>query len=98
MTTALAICFKKDKRERGGEKVTSNKSQFPKSQSHMVFLVFIWKTSKQSLTQLRDMESSEEDEDFPSIENVTPQSKIDSLYQSDSEKVGFFVPFVYSLI
>ncbi|KDP22753.1 hypothetical protein JCGZ_02394 [Jatropha curcas] len=32
------------------------------------------------------MESSEEDDDFPSIENITPQSKIDSLYQSHTEK------------
>ncbi|KAJ9168461.1 hypothetical protein P3X46_019982 [Hevea brasiliensis] len=32
------------------------------------------------------MESSEEDDDFPSIESITPQSKIDSLYQSHTEK------------
>ncbi|KAK0575920.1 hypothetical protein LWI29_009158 [Acer saccharum] len=32
------------------------------------------------------MESSEEDDDFPSIENITPQSKIDSVYQSNTEK------------
>uniref|UniRef100_A0A5B7BGD9 Putative exocyst complex component EXO84C n=1 Tax=Davidia involucrata TaxID=16924 RepID=A0A5B7BGD9_DAVIN len=32
------------------------------------------------------MESSEEDDDFPSIESVTPQSKIDTIYQSKTEK------------
>ncbi|XP_030480031.1 exocyst complex component EXO84C isoform X1 [Cannabis sativa] len=32
------------------------------------------------------MESSEEDDDFPSIESITPQSKIDSLHQSHTEK------------
>ncbi|CAN1282021.1 Exocyst complex component EXO84C [Linum perenne] len=32
------------------------------------------------------MESSEEEDDFPSIETITPQSKIDSLYQSHTEK------------
>ncbi|XP_057511636.1 exocyst complex component EXO84C [Actinidia eriantha] len=32
------------------------------------------------------MESSEEEDDFPSIESVTPQSKIDTIYQSKSEK------------
>ncbi|KAJ8758611.1 hypothetical protein K2173_000332 [Erythroxylum novogranatense] len=32
------------------------------------------------------MESSEEDDDFPSIEGITPQSKIDSFYQSHTEK------------
>lgn len=32
------------------------------------------------------MESSEEEEDFPSIESVTPQSKIDSIFQSKTEK------------
>ncbi|KAL5773444.1 hypothetical protein ACOSP7_013030 [Xanthoceras sorbifolium] len=32
------------------------------------------------------MESSEEDDDFPSIETITPQSNIDSLYQSNTEK------------
>lgn len=32
------------------------------------------------------MESSEEDDDFPSIESITPQSKIDSIYQSHTEK------------
>ncbi|KAK3430350.1 hypothetical protein EUGRSUZ_E01893 [Eucalyptus grandis] len=32
------------------------------------------------------MESSEEDDDFPSIETITPQSKVDSLYQSPTEK------------
>ncbi|EEF31948.1 conserved hypothetical protein [Ricinus communis] len=32
------------------------------------------------------MESSEEDDDFPSIESITPQSKTDSLYQSHTEK------------
>lgn len=32
------------------------------------------------------MESSEEDDDFPSIEGITPQSKIDSVYQSNTEK------------
>lgn len=34
------------------------------------------------------MESSEEDDDFPSIESITPQSKVDSLYQSHTEKVS----------
>ncbi|XP_030548811.1 exocyst complex component EXO84C isoform X2 [Rhodamnia argentea] len=32
------------------------------------------------------MESSEEDDDFPSIESITSQSKIDSVYQSRTEK------------
>ncbi|KAB5525308.1 hypothetical protein DKX38_023057 [Salix brachista] len=32
------------------------------------------------------MESSEEDDDFPPIESITPQSKIDSSYQSNTEK------------
>lgn len=32
------------------------------------------------------MESSEEEDDFPSIESVTPQSKIDTIYQSKTEK------------
>lgn len=32
------------------------------------------------------MESSEDDDDFPSIESITPQSKIDSIYQSHTEK------------
>ncbi|VFQ71961.1 unnamed protein product [Cuscuta campestris] len=32
------------------------------------------------------MESSEEDDDFPLIESVTPQSKIDTIYQSNTEK------------
>ncbi|XP_021890069.1 exocyst complex component EXO84C [Carica papaya] len=32
------------------------------------------------------MDSSEEEDDFPSIETVTPQSKIDSLHQSFTEK------------
>lgn len=32
------------------------------------------------------MDSSEEDDDFPSIESVTPQSKIDTIYQSKTEK------------
>ncbi|KAI5667819.1 hypothetical protein M9H77_17672 [Catharanthus roseus] len=32
------------------------------------------------------MESSEEEDDFPSIESVTPQSIIDSVYQSKTEK------------
>ncbi|KAG6691470.1 hypothetical protein I3842_10G064700 [Carya illinoinensis] len=32
------------------------------------------------------MESSEEEEDFPSIERIIPQSKVDSLYQSYTEK------------
>lgn len=42
------------------------------------------------------MESSEEDDDFPSIESITPQSKIDSVYQSHTEKVyiyAFFFPY-----
>ncbi|XAR59396.1 hypothetical protein NMG60_11015222 [Bertholletia excelsa] len=32
------------------------------------------------------MESSEEDDDFPAMESVTPQSKIDTIYQSKTEK------------
>ncbi|CAH9097708.1 unnamed protein product [Cuscuta europaea] len=32
------------------------------------------------------IESSEEDDDFPLIESVTPQSKIDTIYQSATEK------------
>ncbi|KAK9014193.1 hypothetical protein V6N11_005360 [Hibiscus sabdariffa] len=32
------------------------------------------------------MESSEEEDDFPSIESITPQSKIDSVHQSHTEK------------
>ncbi|GAU47292.1 hypothetical protein TSUD_94810 [Trifolium subterraneum] len=32
------------------------------------------------------MESSEEEDDFPSIERIIPQSKVDSLYQSQTEK------------
>ncbi|XP_065853468.1 exocyst complex component EXO84C [Euphorbia lathyris] len=32
------------------------------------------------------MESSEEEDDFPSIESIIPQSKVDSLYQSFTEK------------
>uniref|UniRef100_A0A1J3E938 Exocyst complex component EXO84C n=1 Tax=Noccaea caerulescens TaxID=107243 RepID=A0A1J3E938_NOCCA len=32
------------------------------------------------------MESSEEEDDFPSIETITPQSKIDSVHQSLTEK------------
>ncbi|KAF8390921.1 hypothetical protein HHK36_023220 [Tetracentron sinense] len=32
------------------------------------------------------MESSDEEDDFPSREWITPQSKIDSIYQSNSEK------------
>ncbi|KAM1123053.1 hypothetical protein ACFX13_004580 [Malus domestica] len=32
------------------------------------------------------MESSEEEDDFPSIESITSQSKVDSLYQSHTEK------------
>lgn len=41
------------------------------------------------------MESSEEDDDFPSIESITPQSKIDSLYQSNTEKVFFCFSFSF---
>lgn len=33
------------------------------------------------------VESSEEEDDFPSMESVTPQSKIDTIYQSKTEKV-----------
>ncbi|KAK4803040.1 hypothetical protein SAY86_001243 [Trapa natans] len=32
------------------------------------------------------MESSEEEDDFPSIETITPQSRVDSLFQSHTEK------------
>lgn len=42
------------------------------------------------------MESSEEEDDFPSIESVTPQSKIDTIYQSNTEKVNF--PILFLLI
>ena len=42
------------------------------------------------------MESSEEEDDFPSIESIIPQSKVDSLYQSHTEKVRSFpFPFHY---
>lgn len=41
------------------------------------------------------MESSEEDDDFPSIESITPQSKVNSVYQSHTEKVS---SFFFSLI
>lgn len=34
------------------------------------------------------VESSEEEDDFPSMESVTPQSKIDTVYQSKTEKVS----------
>ncbi|MFS7948671.1 putative cullin repeat-like-containing domain superfamily, exocyst component Exo84 [Helianthus anomalus] len=34
------------------------------------------------------MSSSEEEDDFPCIESVTPQSKIDTIYQSKTEKDG----------
>lgn len=40
------------------------------------------------------MESSEEDDDFPSIERIIPQSKVDSLYQSHTEKV-FLLSFYH---
>lgn len=39
------------------------------------------------------MESSEEEDDFPSIESIIPQSKVDSLYQSHTEKVRCFYSF-----
>jgi hypothetical protein len=42
-------------------------------------------------TELAVMESSEEEDDFPSIESIIPQSKVDSLYQSQTEKVRFFL-------
>ncbi|XP_051128962.1 exocyst complex component EXO84C [Andrographis paniculata] len=35
---------------------------------------------------MKMVDSSEEEDDFPSMENVTPQSKIDTLYQSKTEK------------
>jgi len=41
--------------------------------------------------ELSKMESSEEEDDFPSIESIIPQSKVDSLYQSQTEKVRFFL-------
>lgn len=37
------------------------------------------------------MESSEEDDDFPPHEWITPQSSINSIYQSDTEKVPRFL-------
>lgn len=38
------------------------------------------------MASISRMESSEEEEDFPSIERIIPQSKVDSLYQSQTEK------------
>ncbi|KAG6398153.1 hypothetical protein SASPL_139608 [Salvia splendens] len=35
---------------------------------------------------MKMVESSEEEDDFPSMESVTPQSKIDTVYQSKTEK------------
>ncbi|PIN02337.1 Exocyst complex subunit [Handroanthus impetiginosus] len=35
---------------------------------------------------MKMVESSEEEDDFPSMESVTPQSKIDTIYQSKTEK------------
>ncbi|KAL3616739.1 hypothetical protein CASFOL_039133 [Castilleja foliolosa] len=35
---------------------------------------------------MKMVESSEEEDDYPSIESVTPQSKIDTIYQSKTEK------------
>lgn len=35
---------------------------------------------------MKMVETSEEEEDFPSMESVTPQSKIDTVYQSKTEK------------
>ncbi|EPS72961.1 hypothetical protein M569_01795 [Genlisea aurea] len=35
---------------------------------------------------MKMVESSEEEEDFPSMESITPQSKIDTVYQSKTEK------------
>lgn len=43
---------------------------------------------------IEKMESSEEEDDLPSIESITPQSKIDSVHQSLTEKVP---PFSLSL-
>lgn len=42
------------------------------------------------------MESSEEDDEYPFIESITPQSKIDSVHQSLTEKVSFFFLFFLS--
>ena len=43
------------------------------------------------------MESSEEEDDFPSIESIIPQTKVDSLYQSHTEKVpNFFISHINS--
>ncbi|GER41001.1 exocyst complex component EXO84C, partial [Striga asiatica] len=36
--------------------------------------------------RMKMVESSEEEDDFPSMESVTPQSKIDTIYQSKTEK------------
>lgn len=44
------------------------------------------------------MESSEEEEDFPSLESITPQSKVDSLYQSHTEKVCFLLFLLLPLL
>lgn len=48
---------------------------------------------------MKMVESSEEEDDFPSMESVTPQSKIDTIYQSKTEKVkdltkNLFFPFL----
>lgn len=55
------------------------------------------KETQRERERAKDMESSEEEDDFPSIESITPQSKIDSVHQSLTEKVLFFFSFSPSL-
>lgn len=42
-------------------------------------------------------EEEEEEEEFPSIESVTPQSKIHTVFQSKTEKVPLFFQYFYYL-
>ena len=49
-------------------------------------------------TGLETMDSSDEDDDFSYHEGITPQSKINSLYQSNTEKVFSLVIFHVSLL
>lgn len=69
-----------------------------------ILLVFSFTSSPSELSttthcfcELSKMESSEEEDDFPSIESIIPQSKVDSLYQSQTEKVRFFL-FHFTII
>ena len=45
-----------------------------------------------------DMESSDEDEDFSYHEGIIPQSKINSLYQSNTEKVFSLLQLSFILL